>query len=77
MNPMNLLKTFVNGGGSPQEFIKNAMGSNSNPMISNLMNMAKSGNKKDVENFARNYCKERGKDFDKEFADFMNQVNGK
>lgn len=44
---------------------------NTNPMISNLIKMAKEGNSKGVEEFARNICKERGRNFDDEFSKFM------
>lgn len=40
---------------------------NKNPMLNNLINM----NPANIENFARNYCKEHGRDFDKEFSAFM------
>lgn len=62
---------------NPVELIKNFMNSkNQNPMILNLINMAKQGNSKGVEDFARNLFKERGKDFDKEFGEFMKQIRG-
>ena len=41
-----------------------------NPMMNNLIRMAKSGNIQDVENFARNVFREQGRDFDTEFAEF-------
>ena len=40
-------------------------------MLNNLIQMAQKGDTKGVENFARNLCKEKGQDFDKEFATFM------
>lgn len=43
----------------------------SNPMFRDLIQKAQKGDKQSVENFARNICKERGIDFDKEFANFM------
>lgn len=49
---------------------------NSNPMINYLIQMGQSGNSKGVENFARNVCKEKGIDFDKEFSNFMQQIKG-
>lgn len=58
-NQMNLLKAFFNRGGSPQALIQQMLGKNNNPMIGNLMNLAKSGNQQDIENFARNICKEK------------------
>ena len=44
---------------------------NNNPMFRDLIQKAQKGDKQSVENFARNICKERGIDFDKEFANFM------
>lgn len=75
MNPMEILKGFMGKGGNPQELVQRAMGNNSNPMINNLLSMAQSGNEKGIEQFARNYCKERNIDFDKEFNAFMSNFN--
>ena len=75
MNPMEIIKGFVAKGGNPEQLLMKAMTGNQNvPMIGNLMNMAKNGNKQGIENFARNYFSERGRDFDKEFADFMQNL---
>ena len=63
MNPMNLLKTFMNGGGNPQQFISNMIGNNNNPMLKNLLSMAKNNDNKGIETFARNYFKEQRKRF--------------
>lgn len=70
MNPTDFIKGIQN----PKQFVMNIMGQNSNPMINNLMQMAKKGNSKEIETFARNFCKERGRDFDREFSDFMKQM---
>lgn len=43
------------------------------PMGDNLINMAKQGNNKGIEEFARNFLKQNGIDFDKEFRAFRNQ----
>lgn len=73
MNPMQILQNFLNKGGNPQDLVTRAIGMSgkNNPMIGNLMNMARTGNAKGIEQFARNYMKERGMDFDTEFANFM------
>ena len=72
---MEIIKGFMAKGGNPEQLLMKAMTGNQNvPMISNLMNMAKNGNKQGIENFARNYFSERGRDFDKEFADFMQKL---
>lgn len=70
-NPIDILKNFMMGGGNPQNLVMKAIGNNNNPMIRNLLNMAKSGDKQQIEQFARNYMNERGMDFDTEFEKFM------
>ena len=73
MNPIEILKGFMGKGGNPQELVMRALNiaGNNNPMISNLVNMAKQGNQQGVEQFARNYFREKGVDFDKEFSSFL------
>lgn len=73
-NPIEMIKGLMSKGESPQQMITNMISQNSNPMIQNLMKMAQSGNSQEVENFARNICKEKGIDFDKEFSNFMKQI---
>ena len=67
-NPMQIINIMKNK--SPQETIISIIG-NQNPIINNLMKLAKSGNKSEIEDIARNMCKEKGIDFDKEFSSFM------
>jgi len=69
-NIINSMKSVL-GKMSPQEMVSQLLG-NSNPMINNLMQLAQKGDRQEIENFARNYCKERNIDFDSEFAKFMN-----
>ena len=69
-NSMEMIKTIMSNK-NPQQVIQNMISNNTNPMLNNLINMAKTGDSKGVENFARNICKEKGKDFDKEFSEFM------
>ena len=65
INPMQMiLNQMIN---SPQ--IK------SNPMAQNVINMAKNGDVDGIEQFGRNIAKEKGVDFDKEFANFKNQFH--
>ena len=72
MNPMQFLRGIKN----PQQFVMNMLVQNQTPMGMQLINLAKTGNKTQIENFARNICKERGMDFDKSFSEFMKQING-
>lgn len=60
---------------NPMEIVKRIMGNNINPMMNNLIAMAQQGDAKGVEQFARNFCNERGIDYDTEFARFMSQFN--
>lgn len=69
-NPMEMLKTMF-GKLSPKQIAINMIKNNSNPIFSNLIQMAEKGDQQGVENFARNYFKEQGKDFDTEFNQFM------
>lgn len=71
-NPLNTIKNYIKQQGNPRDLLINFMTqNNTNPMINNLIGMAKNGNTAEVEKFARNIFKEQGKDFDKEFSAFM------
>lgn len=47
-----------------------------NPIMGNLLSMAKDNRTADIERFARNLAKEQGIDFDKEFSRFKKQYFG-
>lgn len=70
-NMMDFIKGML-GKTNPQQIVMNMIKNNSNPIIANLISMAQQGNTAGVENFARNYLKENGKDYDSEFSNFMN-----
>ena len=55
MNPMQFLKGIKNH----QQFVMNMLGQNQTPMGMQLINLAKTENKTQIENFARNICKEK------------------
>lgn len=77
MNPIQILQNFLGKGGNVQQLLMQVMSTtqNNNPMINNLMNMANSGNSQGIENFARNFFRDRGRDFDTEFNQFMSNFN--
>lgn len=64
------LQKYIANGGTPEKLLSEVM--LKNPMMNNLIRMAKSRNIQDVENFARNIFREQGRDFDKEFTEFRN-----
>lgn len=73
MNFMNMLKMAM-GKVSPQQLMSQIAGKSQNPMLNNLIDMANKGDNEGVENFARNLFKEQGRDFDKEFKEFMGKM---
>ena len=70
MNPMEIMQ----GIKDPKQFVMNMIGQNSNPMIGQLVQMVKKGNTQEIETFARNILKEKGRNFDTEFSDFMTKI---
>lgn len=74
INQLNDIKTFISNGGTPQQLIDRMMVNNSNPILLNLIQMAQKGDKVGVENFARNYLKEQGRDFDAEMRQLQDII---
>lgn len=70
-NPINMIKMLM-GKMSPKDMAMSMLKNNSNPVCSNLIDMMNKNDEKGIEEFARNICKEKGIDFDKDFTDFMN-----
>lgn len=69
MNPLNMIKGMT-GISNPKDIVMKLLSQNNNPIFNNLIEMANKGDTKGVENFARNYMKSQGKDFDQEFNNF-------
>lgn len=59
MNPVQMLKNMIMNKQI------------NNPIFKEVINKAQNGDSKGVEEFARNLFKEQGRDFDKEFGEFM------
>ena len=72
MNINQLVQLMQNSQGNPKEMVLTMLENQGaqNPMLSNLLQMAKNDDKKGIEQFARNLVKERGLDFDEEFNKF-------
>ena len=70
-NPMQFMN-MLKGIKSPKEAVINMVKSNNNPMLKNLVEMAEKGQNDKVEEFARNYMKEQGRNYDEEFNKFIN-----
>ena len=71
MNPMQLL-SMLRGGGNPQQLVMQLLQGDmgNSPMGQNLLSLAQQGNGAQIEEIARNICKQQGVDFDKEFGAF-------
>ena len=76
MNPLNMIKGMM-GKMSPKNIVMNMLKNNTNPIFANLIEMANKGDTKGLEQFARNYMKDNGRDYDKEFNDFKSMFNRK
>lgn len=71
ISPIEMIKKQLMGGMTPQSILQK-MNFGNNPMMNNLMEMQKKGDTKGIENFARNMFKEKGLNFDEEYAKFRN-----
>lgn len=60
-NPMELIKLITN----PQQYVMDIAKNNTNPLLPQLIEMAKKNDTQGLETFARNMFKEQGQDFDK------------
>lgn len=72
MQKFSQMMSLINSG-NPQQIVMSALertAGQGNPVAANLMQLAKQGNTKEIENIARNIAKEKGIDFDKEFNSF-------
>ena len=76
MNPLNMIKGMM-GNMNPKNIVMNMLKNNTNPIFANLIEMANNNDTKGLEQFARNYMKDNGRDYDKEFNDFKSMFNGK
>ena len=76
MNPLNVIKGMM-GNMNPKNIVMNMLKNNTNPIFANLIEMANKNDVKGLEQFARNYMKDNGRDYDKEFNDFKSMFNRK
>lgn len=65
---MSDLQNFISKGGTPKALLEQTV--LKNPLMNNLIRLAKTGKIEDIEMFARNLLNEQGRDFDAEFAAF-------
>lgn len=75
VDPNQLVKMIKNGA-NPQQLMLNILETQmkGTPIGDNLIIMVKEGRTADIEQFARNFSKQNGKDFDKEFKEFKKML---
>lgn len=77
VNPVYLINQMRQGKNPEQLIIDILEGeAQQNPIMGNLLSMAKDNRTADIEQFARNLAREQGIDFDKEFSRFKKQYFG-
>jgi hypothetical protein len=78
MNPMDII-AMIKSGKNPQQVMLSILEqgvAEGNPLMGNLLNLAKQNRTADIEQIARNICAERGINFDKEFNSFKEGLFG-
>lgn len=76
VNPIDLIM-MIKQGKNPQELILNILESNlgqQNPIVANLISLARNNRTAEIEKIARNLCEQKGINFDKEFNDFKSNL---
>lgn len=70
VDPHRLIQ-MIRQGQNPQQLMLSILERQAgSPMGRNLLNLARNGQTAEIEKIARNLCRERGVDFDQEFAKF-------
>ena len=72
VNPLNFIAAMKSGQNPEQIMLRflEQNGATLNPMMMNLISLAKAGKTDEIEKIARNLAKEKGIDYDKEFNAF-------
>lgn len=64
---INLIKNKMTQGLTPESIVAQMVGNN--PILTNVIKMAKNGDNEGVEKFARNICEQRGISYDDKLAE--------
>lgn len=68
--------SIIRNGNNPQQLVMSMLQQQSanNPMLNNVLQLARNNDQKGIEEIARNVAKEKGLDFDKEFLNFKHML---
>lgn len=75
MIEMSGLKEFLNKGGSPKDLILQAIQGGNGKEINKLIQYAQTNNIDGLKKYASDIFAKQGRDFEKEFAEFMSNLN--
>ena len=64
---INLIKNKMTQGLTPESIVTQMVGNN--PILTNVIKMAKNGDNAGVEKFARNICQQKGINYDEQLAE--------
>ena len=76
MERIGYILNMKKSGQKPKQGVMNVVKDkmNQDPLGQNIMNLANDKKEKEIEMIARNICKEKGVDFDKEFNSFKRML---
>lgn len=68
--------SMIRNSNNPQQLVMSMLQqqSTNNPMLNNVLQLARNNDQKGIEEIARNVAKEKGLDFDKEFSNFKQML---
>lgn len=75
VNPMELL-ALIKQGNNPQQLMMSILANkaSNNPMLANVLSLAKANNTQGIQQVVRNAAKQKGMDFDKQFSAFKKML---
>lgn len=68
------IQEMIRNGQSPEQIVVSILQKQNNPMVMNLLTLARQGNTAEIEKIARNIVSSQGKNFDTEFQAFKSRM---
>lgn len=76
ISPADIVR-MIRSGRNPEQIMLSLLENGvaqSNPIVANLVQLARNGRTQEIEQIARNLCQQQGIDFDKEFNNFKSNL---
>lgn len=71
---MNNIFDLIKAINNPQQYAMELMKQNNNPVLNNMIQMAQKNDIQGVENIAKNICREKGIDYEKEITPILKNL---